>query len=267
MRRLPACGMTTAPATHTVPADSSDVTACSSIAPKDAFHSCSRTAGHCRKPPAHLSVLSCHSSACRYVEDHTNKLVRTFTGNLTAMLHQVHSFRSQFDTVRNLASSSSGSSGSSRSRLSMMAGASSSVSPSSSSNSLQGEQPASRLSQMSQPTLAQTMSLPISTKSSKQLWMAKIESAIQEQVSGASTTIESTGSNNSEQLQRAAPEQQQAEAAAAAAPTVKQQLVSGLKGGLAAKAAVRRSSGSGGKVLGASDGLEVASCATPAITE
>lgn len=29
----------------------------------------------------------------RYVEDHTNQLVRTFTGNLTAMLQQVHSIR------------------------------------------------------------------------------------------------------------------------------------------------------------------------------
>jgi hypothetical protein len=120
---------------------------------------------------------------------------------------------------------------------------------------------------MNQPTLAQTMSLPINTKSAKQLWRAKIDSSIQEQLSGASTGIESTSSNNSEQLQSAAPEQQQAEAPAAAAPTVEQQLISELKGGLAAKAAARRSSGSGGKVLGASDGLEVAYCATPAITE
>jgi hypothetical protein len=149
----------------------------------------------------------------------------------------------------------------------MMAGASSSVSPSSSTNSLQGEQPASRLSQMTQPTLVQTMSLPVNTKSAKQLWTAKVESAIQEQISGASTAIESTGSNNSEQLQSAAPEQHQAEVPAAAAPTVEVQLISGLKGGLAAKTAVRRSSGSGGKVLGASDGLEVASCAAPASTE
>lgn len=203
--------------------------------------------------------------ACRYVEDTTNKLVRTFTGNLTAMLHQVHSVRSNFDAVRSLASSSSGGSrsGSGRSRLSMMAGATSGVSHSSSADgSVQGvEQAVSRLSQVStSSSLVQSMSLPMQSKSVKQLWLKKVEQAIEEQASGASAAMESTGSNSSDQLQSASEEQQDELTGAAAgfgAP----------KGGLAARAAKRRSSRSGGKVLGLADGLEVAACTTPSITE
>lgn len=51
---------------------------------------------------------------CRYVEDHANKLVRTFTGNLTAMLHTVNTIRPSFDIRRfGQRSSSTGGSGSS----------------------------------------------------------------------------------------------------------------------------------------------------------
>lgn len=142
-----------------------------------------------------------------------------------------------------------------------MAGTSSGVSPSSSAgDSVQGvEQAVSRLSQVStSSSLVQSMSLPMQSKSVKQLWVKKVEQAVEEQASGASAAMESTGSNSSDQLQSAS-EQQQDELTRAAAGC------GTTKGGLAARAAKRRSSGSGGKVLGVADGLEVA--ATPSITE
>lgn len=52
-------------------------------------------------------MLRCH----RYVEDHANQLVRTFTGNLTAMLHTVNTFKPTFDIRRIGRSSSSGGAG------------------------------------------------------------------------------------------------------------------------------------------------------------
>lgn len=190
-----------------------------------------------------LTVLALLENNCayRYVEDHTNKLVRTLTGNLTAMLHQVQSIRPAFD------SSSSGGS-SARSRLSMAAGASSSASFSSNASDVQGKAvPAKGVTATS--SLSQAMSLPVKSKSAQSLWVKRDEQ-IQEQASVTSTAIESTGSNSSGVQ----------EDAVGVSGADEQLLVSGkLKGSLAARAAARRSSGSGGKVLGLSDGLEVES--------
>jgi hypothetical protein len=219
--------------------------------------------------PAQPSYLSDYVAVllicccCRYVEDRTNKLVRTFTGNLTAMLHQVHSFRSTFDAKRALEGSSSGGS-SARSRLSAMAGGTPSESPSSSSSlgdSVQGPPTASRLGQPSPGSLAQTLSLPIRSKSAKQVWLSKLEEAIQEQVSAASSTaLESSGSNGSVPEQRQPPATQgDAEAPGTPAEADYMDLLLGnqLKGGLAAQAAGRRSSGSGSRVLEADSGTPV----------
>jgi hypothetical protein len=43
-----------------------------------------------------FSWLDC----CRYVEDHTNKLVRTFTGNLTTVLQNMASLRPNFSLIK-----------------------------------------------------------------------------------------------------------------------------------------------------------------------
>jgi len=200
------------------------------------------------------------SGVLRYVEDHTNQLVRTFTGNLTAMLHQVNSIRPTFDNMRGPTGSVSGGS-SSRSRLSVMAGASSTVSASSSADEvIQGEQADKRPQNvMSSSSLSQAMSVPVKNKSSRQLWLKKIEQ-VQEQASVASSALESSGSNNSDQLV-----QQAVTAAVSDRGTdahAGDELLgdSKLKGGLEARAAARRSSGSGGKVLELSDGLEVPAC-------
>lgn len=55
---------------------------------------------------------------CRYVEDQANKLVRTFTGNLTAMLQTVNTIRPTFDSGRvGRCSSTGGASSAKPSRL------------------------------------------------------------------------------------------------------------------------------------------------------
>lgn len=97
------------------------------------------------------------------------------------------------------------------------------------------------------------MSLPINFQPSKQLRAKQAErhAAIVEQESGASTTIESSSSNSPDEGQPAAGIAQDE-----CAPTAEAwQLL--VKDGLEVKAAQRRSSGSGGKVLGLDAGQEV----------
>jgi hypothetical protein len=107
-------------------------------------------------------------------------------------------------------------------------------------------------------SLPKTMSLPAASQPSKQLWLTKLQNTIQEQASAASSAVESTGSNTSLQLQSAG-EHSNDGPATAENETFEDLLGCGLHDGLASKITVRRSSGSGGKVVGMGTGLEVAS--------
>lgn len=109
-------------------------------------------------------------------------------------------------------------------------------------------------------SLPKTMSLPAASQPAKQLWLTKLHNTIQEQASAASTAVESTGSNTSSQLQSAG-EHSNDGPASAENETFEDLLGCGLQDGLAAKITARRSSGSGGKVLGMGTGWEVASSA------
>jgi hypothetical protein len=107
-------------------------------------------------------------------------------------------------------------------------------------------------------SLPKTMSLPAASQPAKQLWLNKLQNTIQEQASMASTAVESTGSNNSSQLLSTG-EHSNEGPAEAENETFVDLLGCGLENGLAAKITARRSSGSGGKVLGMAAGLEVPS--------
>jgi hypothetical protein len=114
------------------------------------------------------------------------------------------------------------------------------------------------------------MSVPLKAPPAQQLWLKKVaavHSAIAEQASGASTAIESTGSNNSDQLQPAAEGELCTKTTADDADAGEELLGGKLRGALAAKIVARRSSGSGVKVVGLGDGLEVVACGTPVLNQ
>jgi hypothetical protein len=197
--------------------------------------------------------LQTAGGGAKYVEDHTNQLVRTFTGNLTAMLQQVQSMRA-FDstafTVHTSSSSSSSSGGgSSRSRLSR-AGPSSAVggAPTSSGGSVPAVSSVDTIV-LAGGFLSGAMSVPLRRKLTKGPFSSQ---AIREQPSaGNSSGFESSGSNDAEQLdlkallQAAAASSSSGKAAADLQAAAGAAGVVGTKDSRGVRAAARRSSGSG----------------------
>jgi hypothetical protein len=222
----------------------------------------------------------------RYVEDHTNNLVRTFTGNLTAMLSTVGTNGVDSPTAH-MASSRSG--GGSRSRFapdstrSKSAGGALAGAQQSSAAAAAGGSAVPGKAVAAGSSLAQTYSLPVKKKTPRQQWVKNVlskgaaadaaaaarapapeaaaaaaaaEDAGAEQPPAEDNTNSSSHVSNNKRPVYAVSTQKHGSAAG-------QPLQGSLKGGLAR----RRSSSNGGaqrKVVVMSDGVEVIpTCSIP----